>query len=112
MQNVSAAPRPPSSFSHCLGAQLERTGNSTQIPNHTTPITEAPITSADRSHWSFAPIKNQPIPVVKATAWPRTPIDAFIRAKLEAKSIEPQPEAGRPTLLRRLSFDLTGLPPT
>src|SRR6185369_1339063 len=52
------------------------------------------------------------IPIVKATAWPRSAVDNFIRAKLEAKDLAPQPEAPRFTLLRRLSIDLTGLPPT
>ena len=45
-------------------------------------------------------------------AWVRNPIDAFILARLEREGIEPSPEADRVTLLRRLSFDLTGLPPT
>jgi hypothetical protein len=77
----------------------------------TTPIVESPITDSDRSHWSFAPIQRHPQPPTKNTTWFRTGIDAFILAKLEAKDLQPAPEADRPTLLRRLSFDLTGLPP-
>jgi uncharacterized protein DUF1553/uncharacterized protein DUF1549 len=78
----------------------------------TTPITEIPITPADRSHWSFAPIQRHPQPATKNTHWLRTGIDAFILARLEAKDLGPAPEADRQTLLRRLAFDLTGLPPT
>src|SRR6478672_11875957 len=76
-----------------------------------TPIVEAPITESDRAHWAFQPIKRQSLPSIKETAWPRTPIDALISARLEAKHISPSAEASRSTLLRRLSFDLIGLPP-
>lgn len=62
--------------------------------------------------WSFAPLGNVKQPVVKNTAWPRNRIDDFILAKLEAAKLQPAPRADSRTLLRRLSFDLTGLPPT
>jgi hypothetical protein len=75
------------------------------------PISEPPITDAERSHWAFTPPVRQPLPTVKEAAWPRTPIDAFILAKLEAEHVSPAPPATRAMLLRRLSFDLTGLPP-
>ncbi len=62
-------------------------------------------------HWSFiAPVRSQ-VPVVKNPAWVKTPIDNFILAKLEEKGLAPAPEADRRTLARRLSLDLTGLPP-
>lgn len=62
-------------------------------------------------HWSFiAPVKPVP-PVVKTMSWVRNPIDQFILQKLEAEGLEPAPEADRRTLARRLSLDLTGLPP-
>jgi hypothetical protein len=62
-------------------------------------------------HWSFiAPQRPQP-PPVQNTAWVRNPIDQFILAKLESLGLEPAPEADRRTLARRLSLDLTGLPP-
>jgi hypothetical protein len=68
--------------------------------------------SAGKNHWSFQPVRNPPIPVVKSNAWPQTPVDAFILSKLEAKGLTPNPAADRRTLLRRLKFDLLGLPPT
>ena len=68
---------------------------------------ELPITAEDRAHWAFVSPKRPPVPAGEAN-----PIDAFIRAKLAAKKLTPAPEADRATLLRRLTFDLHGLPPT
>ncbi len=65
-----------------------------------------------RDHWSFKPVTNPAPPPVRDTAWPRNPVDQFILARLEKESLAPAPEAGRVTWLRRVSFDLTGLPPT
>ena len=63
-------------------------------------------------HWSFIqPVHSSP-PRVRNARWVRNPIDAFVLAKLEAARIAPSPEADRPTLIRRLSLDLIGLPPT
>ncbi len=63
-------------------------------------------------HWSWiVPVKATP-PSVKNSAWVRNPIDQFILAKLEARGLTPAPEADRRTLIRRLTFDLIGLPPT
>lgn len=63
-------------------------------------------------HWAYIPPKRAPLPQVKDAAWARNPIDRFILARLEKESLSPSPEAERPTLLRRLSLDLIGLPPT
>lgn len=63
-------------------------------------------------HWVFVPPKNPELPAVKHRRWPRNPIDQFILARLEQESLEPSREADRRTLIRRLSFDLTGLPPS
>ncbi|MCI0380046.1 MAG: PSD1 and planctomycete cytochrome C domain-containing protein [Gemmataceae bacterium] len=63
-------------------------------------------------HWSLQPLTFQPLPLVKNAAWIRSPIDRFILAKLEEKGIPPAPAADKRTLLRRVTFDLTGLPPT
>ena len=65
-----------------------------------------------RRHWAFQPVKAPALPAVKTTAWVKTPVDAFILAQLEAKGMKPSPPASRETLLRRVTFDLIGLPPT
>ncbi|HMJ66051.1 MAG TPA: DUF1549 and DUF1553 domain-containing protein [Candidatus Binatia bacterium] len=62
--------------------------------------------------WAFRPGTCPAVPQVKAGSWCRNPIDNFILEKLETKGLTPSPEADRRTLLRRLSFDVTGLPPT
>src|SRR5580658_9684729 len=63
-------------------------------------------------HWAFiAPVKS-PLPRVQDQKWAHDPIDRFILAKLESEKLKPSPEADRITLLRRLSLDLVGLPPT
>ena len=64
------------------------------------------------THWSFQKIRRPAVPAVRNREWPRNPIDNFILARLESEGIAPSPEAGKLTLLRRLSLDLTGLPPT
>src|SRR5215471_13659940 len=71
---------------------------------------EWPVRGA--THWSFQKIRRPAVPVVRNRAWPRNSVDNFILAKLESGGIAPSPEAGKATLLRRLSLDLTGLPPT
>ena len=63
-------------------------------------------------HWSFIPPNRYPLPAVKNTSWPRNPIDHFVLERLDREGLFPAPEASRETLLRRVSLDLTGLPPT
>ena len=70
------------------------------------------IVRGTAEHWSFQPIKQQSIPKVKDSSWVRNPIDAFILSKLETAGIAPSKQADKRTLIRRVSFDLTGLPPT
>jgi hypothetical protein len=65
-----------------------------------------------RDWWSLRPLTRPEIPAVRDGAWVRTPVDAFILATLEAKGLRPSPAADRRTLIRRLTFDLHGLPPT
>jgi hypothetical protein len=62
--------------------------------------------------WSLQPVTDPPPPGTRNSNWPRNDIDRFILSKLESEGIEPAPEADRRTLIRRLSFDLTGLPPS
>ena len=65
-----------------------------------------------RAWWSFQPVRRADPPAVKDTAWPRSEIDRFILAGLEASGLKPAMPADKRTLLRRATFDLTGLPPT
>jgi hypothetical protein len=65
-----------------------------------------------QQHWAFVAPQRPAVPSVKNTGWVRNPIDAFVLARLESERMEPSPSAGRSTLLRRLSLDLVGLPPT
>ena len=64
------------------------------------------------THWAYVPPNRPDLPAVKLTDWIRNPIDQFILARLEREGLKPSPEADKETLLRRLSYDLAGLPPT
>jgi hypothetical protein len=70
------------------------------------------VVRARSNHWSFQPIQRPTPPEVRQRAWVRNDIDRFVLARLEKEQIEPSPEADRVTLIRRLSFDLLGLPPS
>ncbi|MDE2927681.1 MAG: PSD1 and planctomycete cytochrome C domain-containing protein [Acidobacteriota bacterium] len=77
---------------------------------------EAPADGFDlearkRSHWAWQPVRSVPPPAVADTDWPRQPMDRFILARLEQEGLEPATAADRYTLIRRLSYDLRGLPP-
>ena len=63
-------------------------------------------------HWAFLPPRRHPLPPVSRTDWPRNEIDYFVLARLEREGLAPAPEADRATLIRRVTLDLTGLPPT
>jgi hypothetical protein len=63
-------------------------------------------------HWAYVKPKQPALPSVRNQAWVRTSIDAFVLARLEREGLAPAPEADRATLIRRVSLDLTGLPPT
>jgi hypothetical protein len=65
-----------------------------------------------RAFWSFQAVRKPDVPKIKDTAWARTPIDSFILEKLEARGLKPAQLAGKRTLIRRVTFDLIGLPPT
>ncbi len=76
-------------------------------------MAQEPVTvDYDLLPWSFRPLVSPAVPVVKDSTWARQDLDRFVLAKLEAKGLRPNPDADRRTLLRRVSFDLTGLPPT
>ena len=70
------------------------------------------LTGKAREHWAFQPVTKPTVPEVKNKAWVKTPIDAFILAKLEEKGLQPNPSASPESFLRRVSYDLIGLPPT
>ncbi len=63
-------------------------------------------------HWAFTPVRPLSPPEVKNSAWVRTPVDAFVLARLEREGLEPSPPSDRRTLLRRATLDLLGIPPT
>lgn len=70
------------------------------------------ISAEQRAFWSFQPVKKAVPPAVRDHQWARSPIDRFILARLEKEGLKPAPLADRRTLLRRATYDLTGLPPT
>ena len=77
------------------------------------PLAGSPAAKNPKSkHWAFQPITRPAKPSVVAASWVKTPIDAFVLARLEAEKLAPSPEASKTTIVRRLSLDLTGLPPT
>ncbi len=75
------------------------------------PADESP-SEAPREHWAFVPPKRPDLPEVRDRSWVRNPIDFFVLAALERDGIAPSPETDRATLIRRVSLDLTGLPPS
>ena len=64
------------------------------------------------AHWAWKPVRAEPPPAVRNESWPHGPIDRFILAKLETSGLAPAPAADKRTLIRRVTFDLIGLPPT
>jgi hypothetical protein len=70
------------------------------------------VSDEDREFWAFRPLLRESPPAVKNPAWCRSPIDRFVLAKLESKNLSPRPRSERRKLIRRVYFDLIGLPPT
>lgn len=73
---------------------------------------DAKIKPSDREHWAFQPVRRPAVPSVKNQSWVRNPIDAFILSRLEAEGWTPATDAEPRAWIRRVFFDLTGLPPT
>jgi Protein of unknown function (DUF1553)/Protein of unknown function (DUF1549)/Concanavalin A-like lectin/glucanases superfamily/Planctomycete cytochrome C len=65
-----------------------------------------------QKHWSFIPPRKPDLPQISEPSWPKNPIDYFVMARLDREGLKPSPEADRRTLIRRVTLDLTGLPPT
>ena len=79
----------------------------------TAPVVAAkPSEDKAREHWSFRPVRRPSVPTVHQRDWPRSPVDAFLLARLEAAGLKPAPPTDKRTLLRRVYLDLIGLPPT
>ena len=76
------------------------------------PETGESLEAKKRNHWAFKTPLRPPLPAVKNKKWARNGIDAFVLARLEKEKLKPSPEADRITLIRRVTLDLTGLPPT
>lgn len=91
-----------------LGAPDPRTGATVAVAKKQTGMS----LEEGRKFWSFRPVQKPTPPAVKDSAWPRGDIDRFILAKLEGKNLHPVADAERATLLRRVYYDLVGLPPT
>jgi hypothetical protein len=70
------------------------------------------ISDEDRNYWAYLPVKRPDVPAVQGKGHVNNPIDAFLLARLEAKGLSPAPPADRHALVRRVYYDLTGLPPT
>jgi mono/diheme cytochrome c family protein len=85
-----------------MGAPDPRTGGPTA----------APAANTAKTHWAFQKPKEPAVPAVKRAEWVKSPIDAFVLSKLEQKELSPAAPADKRTLIRRATFDLTGLPPT
>jgi hypothetical protein len=121
-----AAIAPGSGAKSLLIARLLGQGGKPRMPLGFSPLTDAQIGAirawvdhgavwpdgSNRKHWAYvAPVRSK-VPKVKTGAWVRNPIDAFVLARLEKEGMKPSPEADRITLLRRVTLDLIGLPPT
>jgi hypothetical protein len=91
-----------------MGAPDPRDGNVTAVTKKTSTID----IEAGKQFWAFRPVQKPALPTVKNTSWPLSPVDRLVLARLEEKGLRPVEPADKLTLLRRATFDLTGLPPT
>lgn len=112
---TTSAPTPARVIKRLAGAVvaviLATSSHAAEQPEPAVP-TEPPLIAADRNHWAFRPLVRPELPAVKDGGWCRAPVDRFILAKIELARLAPSPPAERASLIRRVTFDLTGLPPT
>jgi mono/diheme cytochrome c family protein len=105
--------RLPKSTIERIARWIEMGAPDPRISDPAAPVkSQAMSVEEGRSFWSFQPPQKQPVPSVRTASWPKTDIDYFILAQLEERNLAPNPDAAEYTLIRRLSFDLLGLPPT
>ncbi|HJS09391.1 MAG TPA: DUF1549 domain-containing protein, partial [Pirellulales bacterium] len=113
------------SYLHAAAPEGDKGADQTVLADATTAKTAATVAKSKPRHasgertaafkhgdWPFKPPQRPAVPAVADSTWAKNPIDAFILAKLEAEGIHPNSPADKRTLLRRVTFDLTGLPPT
>jgi len=104
IQGLDGKPRMPMGFAPLPAAQIEKIGEW---------IAEgAYLDGGETTHWAYVAPTKPAVPKVRNAAWLRSPVDAFVLARLEKEGLKPSPEADRATLVRRLTLDLTGLPAT
>jgi hypothetical protein len=87
-----------------MGAPLPRSTATSKPPDE--------IAKVRARHWAFHPVKKPAVPAVKNSRWVQTPVDNFVLATLEKRNLNPAPTADRRTLIRRMTYDVIGLPPT
>ncbi|HQR33227.1 MAG TPA: PSD1 and planctomycete cytochrome C domain-containing protein [Blastocatellia bacterium] len=95
-----------------MGAPWPKSSGAVAESKPAVPKSTREFTEEEKKFWAFQPLAKPTVPAVKNAAWVKSPIDAFILAKLEEKNLTPAPPADKLTLLRRATYDLTGLPPS
>lgn len=94
------------------GVPYDRPLNKTLASDSKSKPADFTLRDADRQHWAFQPLKPVEPPATRNQSWPKTPVDRFILEALEANGVAPAPVATKEQLIRRVTFDLIGLPPT
>ena len=95
-----------------MGAPWPKSSGAVAESKPAIPKSTREFTEEEKKFWAFQPLAKPSVPAVKNAAWVKSPVDAFILAKLEEKNLTPAPPADKLTLLRRATYDLTGLPPS
>ncbi len=119
IQHADPKPRMPKEGSPLTASQIADLtawiNDGAAWPVEQVALAKTPVAAYERlkaRHWALQPVANPAVPAVKNTAWPVAELDRFVLAKLEEKKLEPVAQASRLTLIRRLTYDLTGLAPT
>ena len=122
--NAAKVITPGSSANSVLMKRITGAGGLARMPMGAAPLSDEKIATiakwidagaivpTPKKHWAFIPPVRPAVPSTSRADWARDPIDSFVLARLDHEGLKPSPEADRATLLRRVSLDLTGLPPT